>query len=402
MGLHSTLDNFDHNMVAQLKSWKGCVSLSLFVDAPEESTAPQPMTPFQLMAELSLIRFFQQHSITNVTVHQVFEQWNDENGFRCADYRLERLKVLPEELKSILDLQEQPSMGEEDLYPINVMRNIARMFIPKFSLTTLADSHFRYSKNFSENILETIRSTRVSVNLRRALFVYPSFEGLPNDKNHIPNTRNELRDAILNGTAQSFMKDANPMAHFLRDLDQWLHNENDVGIGDSGYLHSEWDPQFVSLNSLPFHDERFPYMQADNLNQRWELCRSGYRFMILHGAFAIHPGIRPGDDSFRKKMRRKMWKVIDKAISDFIAFIESTYPQTYRKCPDFEIGKPWKQPLPSHDSNATESIHQNRPISRKQTLQTYLNAMVALRKAKQDHFGGIEFIEEAIPDIGKP
>ncbi|CAJ0933753.1 unnamed protein product, partial [Mesorhabditis belari] len=42
---------------------------------------------------------------------------------------------------------------------------------------------------------------------------------------------------------------------------------------------------------------------------RWELCRSGYRFMILHGAFAIHPGIRPGDDSFRKKMRRKMWKV---------------------------------------------------------------------------------------------
>lgn len=80
-------------------------------------------------------------------------------------------------------------------------------------------------------------------------------------------------------------------------MDEWLKkpedfNETKIAIPSLTFTRRSWEPQFVSLTDIPYHDERFPYGLRDNTEL---VCRSLCpKFSPEMGALQERLPLRPG------------------------------------------------------------------------------------------------------------
>ncbi len=114
------------------------------------------------------------------------------------------------------------------------------------------------------------------------------------------------------------------------------------------YYSGAWEPQFVADQSMPFHDEHFPYrlrsntqlvdhlqMPVGQLLQSAELCRAGYTFTIVNDLFSVHRGFKrrlsSGELNMMALWRRK--NVYHEVLKQFQLRLDIQYPATRKQCP---------------------------------------------------------------------
>ncbi|CAJ0581905.1 unnamed protein product, partial [Mesorhabditis spiculigera] len=226
-------------------------------------------------------------------------------------------------------------LTEDNWYPINILRNAARLFVPKQALMTLSDAQFMFSFNFETIVKEYVASDLID--MTHDLLVYRIFEGIPDGLGGYPLTMEELKGAFDISTVRVFHELTAIESHWIPDLEYWLRTRRAKRTKKYRYLDAAWEPQFVAQNNVPFHDEAFPYLIRDNANQRWTLCRAGYRFHVMNMAFAIHPGFKnPGDAGSTRDDRQVVLARYAKAVTEFNAYMDKKYPDTRNKCPHME------------------------------------------------------------------
>lgn len=103
------------------------------------------------------------------------------------------------------------------------------------------------------------------------------------------------------------------------------------------YTNAEYEPQFVGdANTVPFHDESFPFRLRSNTQLASELCRADFQFAILNDVFSIHEGIKTRETRVELAAKKLAFNNgYLRVVSDFSNRLDQMYPSTKDKCPKF-------------------------------------------------------------------
>ncbi|CAJ0578471.1 unnamed protein product, partial [Mesorhabditis spiculigera] len=214
------------------------------------------------------------------------------------------------------------------------MRNIARMFSEtKFIL--IADYEHMFSDGFEQGVRK-VAETVLSADPKQ-LLVYRIFE-VNENATSAPQNRTVLSEMLNRKEAIVFHSAYYSGAHAIAGLNEWLVENQLGGISQKqmSYNRYNWEPQFVSLASIPLHDELFPYQIRDNTCLRWELCRAGYKFALISEHFMYHHGIKragSATQNYAKQVQRINGKRFWRALQVFKQRMNRLYPETQSSCP---------------------------------------------------------------------
>uniref|UniRef100_A0A183EE92 Glycosyltransferase n=1 Tax=Gongylonema pulchrum TaxID=637853 RepID=A0A183EE92_9BILA len=193
----------------------------------------------------------------------------------------------------------------------------------------LSDYEFMFSHGFEKYMYE-LAEKYLTAN-PKAVLVCRIFEAL-GTMSTVPRDKDSLHKRYINGTAVQFHALYAGDAHEIAGLDEWFaHNSTTAGPQIDHtipYIKYSWEPQFVSLTTIPFHDENFPYLVRDNTVLRWEMCRMNYTFLLVHDHFMVHPGIKT-----KGVPRKHAIEQYNFAASEFRERMDRLYPETKSLCP---------------------------------------------------------------------
>ncbi|CAJ0941070.1 unnamed protein product, partial [Mesorhabditis belari] len=318
--LHTSADYLDEKLADQVENWKAPVSLSIYLERPE--------------IEFSCLRAFLKELATNrpaiiehLRVHFVYAQ--DKDGdCGISDFHPKENEV------NCVKKNEKKSVEATASYPVNVIRNIARMF-SETKYIVIADYEHMFSDKFEADVRK-VAEKALEINPKQ-LLVYRIFE-VNETSTRVPKNRNELTDMLAKKEAIVFHAAYYGHAHAIDGLEKWLQENSTFGISQivMKYDRFNWEPQFVSLATIPLHDEHFPYQIRDNTCLRWELCRAGYQFSLLSSHFMYHHGIKvfaSDKQVFAKAVQKENGKRFWTALKLFNQRMDRLYPETKKQCP---------------------------------------------------------------------
>ena len=147
-------------------------------------------------------------------------------------------------------------------YPINKARNLGRQFATtKFIL--VADLGHYFSLNFERKI-RALANLRLYGNPKTAL-VYRIFETKANVTQ--PKTKEDLRKLMKTNGAFEFHHEISK-DHAIQRLHEWFDVPENPETAEiqffKKYTSPRWEPQFVSLPTIPLFDTGFRYPRRDN------------------------------------------------------------------------------------------------------------------------------------------
>ncbi|VDK51108.1 unnamed protein product [Anisakis simplex] len=222
--------------------------------------------------------------------------------------------------------------AERKLYPANVARNVARLLSwTKYIL--IADYEYVFSEGFEAQMLK--ECANVLNRHPKTALVFRIFEAKGSIKD-MPRRKERLYEMFKKGDAVEFHARYAAGAHSIPGLQEWFQ-KNDTHENQSTillYKRYNWEPQFVSLSTIPLHDENFPFAIRDNTELRWEMCRLNYTFVLVDSVFMVHPGIkRPSGEDDRRKRIAQGW--FRHALKQFKRRMQQCCADTQDICPRF-------------------------------------------------------------------
>ncbi|TKR68088.1 hypothetical protein L596_024126 [Steinernema carpocapsae] len=193
-----------------------------------------------------------------------------------------------------------------------------------------------FSLDFEPKMVELAKNV-LSKSPKTAL-VYRIFE-IEDGISVLPKTKSDL--AELFNSKQAFEFHHSYHAHKIPYLKEWFEaNTNDVPSVQflRPYKESAWEPQFVSLKTIPEHDESFLYPNRDNTVLRWEMCYAGYEFAVIHDVFMFHRGIKSNaENSLVRRARGRINGRTQKLIRKFEKRVKKKYEAVGAICPRFKL-----------------------------------------------------------------
>ncbi|CAD5208864.1 unnamed protein product [Bursaphelenchus xylophilus] len=318
--LHTSFDRFGEDTVDQILSWGGPVSLAISFapgHCPTSADVIRLYSKIQKYRNLfpTLRRFLSVNFVffgPNVSCNKI---GNYENSTRVSECGIKNV---------------------EFEYPINTVRNAARK-TARTKFIVMADSDHYFSKDFEKKILPLAK--RLLRKNSKIVLVYRIFEVEKTAKR--PETKADLYELYKNGSAREFHKNFFNHHKIPGQLAWFLQPEINGSTAIQmyqPYLDSRWEPQFVSTKSIPFHDESFYYPIKDNTVLRWEMCRAGYVFGIVHDVFMFHLGYKsPKSEKRIAELRGKMASRAKKSLISFNKRMDRLFPKTKNTCPSFKI-----------------------------------------------------------------
>uniref|UniRef100_A0A0N4ZBP4 N-acetyllactosaminide beta-1,3-N-acetylglucosaminyltransferase n=1 Tax=Parastrongyloides trichosuri TaxID=131310 RepID=A0A0N4ZBP4_PARTI len=330
--LHISSDQPLQKIKNHLYNWEGFISLSVYITT-------NTIFSYEFICTFCKLKAINEN-YDKLSVHFVFNKMDNENFINDVISRL--LNNICNDKNKIFYLSQSCIKEESNKknisytmskYPANVLRNVARNYsYSKYIL--LGDVDHMFSKHFHKKMLK-IAKDELNEKNKKAL-VYRIFEIDTINLTTAPMTKVELKKQIKEKKAFVFHHYYKG-AHSIPRLEEWL----DVDDSDcpkiqfeAEYDRSHWEPQFVSLNTIPYHDEHFPYPNRDNTVLRWEMCRAGYKFLIVNDVFMFHLGLKNNKESkavsVAKEMSRKEY---DHSLINFRKSMDIKYPLTIKNCP---------------------------------------------------------------------
>ncbi|KAE9553944.1 hypothetical protein FO519_002870 [Halicephalobus sp. NKZ332] len=218
-------------------------------------------------------------------------------------------------------------------YPANFARNVARSFVDS-EFILIADLDHFFSEFFELKMRSLAKQFFKDKENRKTVLVYRIFE-VENDRPREPHplTKEQLKNLLKNEKAREFHSGFGN-GHKIPYLQDWLKEDSEGIQFYNDYSSSDWEPQFVSLTSIPLHDEAFLYPSKDNTVLRWEMCRSNFTFAIVFNHFMYHRGFKPLKvHRLLDKARMKIRKQTKSAYLAFNRRMDLLYPETIDLCP---------------------------------------------------------------------
>uniref|UniRef100_A0AAF5PR41 N-acetyllactosaminide beta-1,3-N-acetylglucosaminyltransferase n=3 Tax=Wuchereria bancrofti TaxID=6293 RepID=A0AAF5PR41_WUCBA len=305
--LQISYNYLNNNILEQLESWDGPVTFMVIIPSVQVYKTIQNIK--------ETLSRFPSHVLNRLSAHVLFR-----SKYGCK--------------KDVIDKLNETNSGWR--YPINVARNVARMFV-RSKYVLISDSEFIFPEKF-ESRMCALAQNQLTRNPKTALVVR-IFEVNDTIK-QMPRNKAELRELFFKGLAVEFHVRYNMKEHTIPHLDQWFNkqeNKQEVNINSIlKFSRRGWEPQFVSLNTIPLHDENFPFSLRDNTVLRWEMCRQNYTFALVNDLFMVHRGIKTIKDlPLTKKRQKHSQAQFNIAIKLFKQRMDHQYPETKKLCPEF-------------------------------------------------------------------
>uniref|UniRef100_A0A0N4Z5L4 N-acetyllactosaminide beta-1,3-N-acetylglucosaminyltransferase n=1 Tax=Parastrongyloides trichosuri TaxID=131310 RepID=A0A0N4Z5L4_PARTI len=332
--LHCSQDYFSSNFSKHLNNWDGPISLGIFIHSDKVHSLETICTYCSLknisnIGEKSQVHFI--YKSTSFISGNLDSNINEYlSTIDCEDKKLLNDGCLP---KNYTESQKIKKMIN---YPVNVVRNIARiMSTTKYIL--IADFDHMFSKDFESKMIK-IANKELKKDSKNVL-VYRIFE-VQEDVVELPKNKTSLFTLMSQKKANIFHS-YYPLGHTIPGLYEWINtkdSDNPTIQFEAKYSRAAWEPQFVSTKDIPFHDENFLYPLRDNTNLRWTMCRKGYHFLVANDVFMYHIGIKEETaKSLTSKARKWIYKRMKTVVSEYNKRLDELYPGTKNKCPAFKI-----------------------------------------------------------------
>ncbi|VDM36740.1 unnamed protein product [Toxocara canis] len=323
--VHVSANYLDNRIAEQVDAWEGPVTLSIVVPSVDVYA-----NIHKIQHKACLVNLFSELSNPKETMmllqlpKAVLDKLSAHIVFRskkgCA-------------MEVIASLNDQTTVG---IYPVNVARNTARLLV-RSKYILLGDYEFIFSRGF-ESRMRNLANDELIRNPKTAL-VFRIFE-VNDTVQRLPRDKADLRKLFFQGMAVEFHAKFTSAAHKIPRLIDWFNHPVDKSKASLSNVlplaRRDWEPQFVSLNTIPFHDENFPFSLRDNTVLRWEMCRHNYTFVLVNDVFMVHRGIKTLKDAPETKKRQHRSRLQFKtAIKLFKDRMDKHFPETKQKCPEF-------------------------------------------------------------------
>lgn len=305
---HLSYDYFDSRIVEQVEAWDGPITLLIMIQSDDIFANIRNVE--------SRIAMLSQRVVGKLSSHIIFY-----SGVGC-------------------DLGAVANIGKKHIpkfeYPVNVVRNAARMFVrSKFIL--MADYEYVFSNGFESRMrklaqIELMRRPKTALVFR----IFEVDQNVP----VLPRNKSELLELMKKDKAIEFHAKFSSNAHKIPGLSNWFKRPEGTGqatiFAEFPLNRHDWEPQFVSLNTIPLHDENFPFSVRDNTVLRWEMCRMGYTFAVVDDLFMVHRGIKTAKDVKRARGQQINARAkFSAALNKFKKRMDREYPETKSNCPKF-------------------------------------------------------------------
>uniref|UniRef100_A0A0N4Z7M7 N-acetyllactosaminide beta-1,3-N-acetylglucosaminyltransferase n=1 Tax=Parastrongyloides trichosuri TaxID=131310 RepID=A0A0N4Z7M7_PARTI len=305
--LHISIDQNLEKIRNHLINWEGFISLSVYIN-PEKHN-------FKLIscAYCKLKNII--NGFKNIDIHFIIRNTELQNNFYINDFYLLQMNKYCDKTYINIDttvcINNTYNIKEKAIsmsnYPINILRNIARKF-SYGKYIVIADMDHMFSKSFHNKMLDVGR--KYLNNNSNNVLVYRIFEVKDENLANGPKNKKDLQQMIKDKSAFIFHH-FYAGAHSISKLDEWFNvTESEDGYTsiqhEEPYTRFNWEPQFMSLATIPYHDERFTYPNRDNTCLRWQLCKEGYKFLVVNDVFMFHLGLKDKNESSAVGMAKRM------------------------------------------------------------------------------------------------
>uniref|UniRef100_A0A0K0EZ02 N-acetyllactosaminide beta-1,3-N-acetylglucosaminyltransferase n=1 Tax=Strongyloides venezuelensis TaxID=75913 RepID=A0A0K0EZ02_STRVS len=331
--LHISSDQILEKLKNHLLNWEGYISLAVYLDSYTFFSFETICTYCRLKEIIGISNKLSVHFVYNDIFNSTIDDYllSHTIGNICNKYPV---TYLNQSCTNVLTNEEERGT-KMSKYPANILRNIARKYCyGKYIL--IADIDHMFSRNFHDKMLNVAKNKLNNKNDTKYALVYRIFEVKTKNLSEAPKNKLELKELMSKKEAFVFHH-YYKNAHSIPKLDEWL-SIPDQEVPDiqfkAKYDRSYWEPQFISLNDIPYHDETFPYPNRDNTVLRWEMCRNGYQFLIVNDVFMFHLGLKEINESKAVSIARSLTNSQkENSKSKFRKVMDSKYPLTAKECP---------------------------------------------------------------------
>ncbi|KAF1758550.1 hypothetical protein GCK72_015009 [Caenorhabditis remanei] len=219
------------------------------------------------------------------------------------------------------------------IYPINVMRNVARKGALSYIHMT-ADVEMVFSEGFAVKMKAL--ANKYITEKDKKLLVIRRFE--VDNKAHVPVDHKELFVMIKAFRAFEFHHKYFPAGHTIESLWQWFRmskNQTEAYAWQIDYKSSSWEAQLILHRKDPYNPEYIPTRIRDQQSLVYELCRANYTFHLASHVFNVHRGVKTQETNLSSAVLTHQKRLRTRSYKRFMHYINSTYPDTFDQCGKF-------------------------------------------------------------------
>uniref|UniRef100_A0A8R1DS14 I-beta-1,3-N-acetylglucosaminyltransferase n=1 Tax=Caenorhabditis japonica TaxID=281687 RepID=A0A8R1DS14_CAEJA len=219
------------------------------------------------------------------------------------------------------------------IYPINVMRNVARKGALSY-IHMMADVEMIFSEGFATKMKSL--ANQYMNGKDRKLLVIRRFE--VDNKARTPSDHKELFLMIKAFRAFEFHHKYFPVGHTIESLWHWFRmskNKSEVYAWPIEYKSSSWEAQLILHKEDPYNPEYFPTRIRDQQSLVYELCRANYTFHLASHVFNVHRGVKTSETNLASAVLTHQRRLRLRSYKRFMHYINSTYPDTFGQCGKF-------------------------------------------------------------------
>ncbi|ETN76192.1 hypothetical protein NECAME_11858 [Necator americanus] len=213
------------------------------------------------------------------------------------------------------------------------MRNVARRGAPS-SIHIISDIEMVFSSKFAKRA-KKLANEHIREGGKK-LIVIRRFEIEENV--NIPTNHTSLKNLIDARKAFEFHHQLFPTGHTIEALWEWFRRSKakpEPYIWEIPYKNPSWEPQFIMHATDPFSEENMPTRVRDQQALAYELCRANYTFLLASQLFNVHRGVKRESTIMDSAIVKHQSRLRYSAFKNFIKRIDSTYPNTLKRCKKF-------------------------------------------------------------------
>lgn len=329
----ATQSSFDrlHWLAKSLKTWSGAVSVAVFVPDIELDAALLYITSLRKCSPplRQQVAFHFLYPADKPPVRWKLKDPNHWNSLSCnnTDHQLNYLF----KSKNFASRSFQNWRAEYP-YPQNHLRNVARKN-SQSSYVFLADIDIMPCPQMAAKLYKFLNSNTCT----KCAFVIATYEVKANVRS-FPQTKKELKNLSASNRARPFHQSVFAINQRAVNITRYeMEPEAVDGVTHVSHVAKYeplFEPFYVSLDTVPPHDERFIGYGYTRNTQVYEMNKSGWEFHVLSPLYAVHWGFQERRDqpAFRdRQVKRNEVKYL--AFKREMAAKYPPYPSSIRKPP---------------------------------------------------------------------
>ncbi|WKY04295.1 hypothetical protein Q1695_005359 [Nippostrongylus brasiliensis] len=323
LAIHTTTQ-YLHILDEQIRSWDGPISLSLFVEH-DSLAAVQYLIDWH-KCNSTISQKLSVHIVHQLAAFQ--EQCQPisrfERSVHCDNFTLKYKNGFPRSL-----------MSPFAIYPINVMRNVARRGAPS-KIHLVSDIEMIFSEKFALRA-KKLANEHIRKGSRKLLVIrrFELEKGVPVPRNHA-----DLKKLVDKRRAHEYHHKLFPRGHTIEALWEWFKRSKakpEPYVWEIPYKSSAWEPQLILHATDPMNEEGMPTRLRDQQALVYELCRANYKFLMVSQLFNVHRGVKRNNTKMDYAVIEHQSQLKNRSYARYIKRINSAYPKTTKRCGIFRM-----------------------------------------------------------------